>query len=123
GLEQEAAATVMGVASGSYELAVRRALAHLAGSEDQAALANQWRQLREQAHRRIKNLPAGRQRFLAEARAEALAGGGVEAGSVVLQDPPPGRGRPRWLVPALWGLLALCVIAFVATFHGDALLK
>lgn len=123
GLEQDAAAEVMGVASGSYELAVRRALAQLCGSEDQAALAGQWRRLREQVHHRIKNLPAGRQRFLAEARAEALAGGGIEAGSIGMPEPLPAPGRPRWLVPALWGLLALCVIAFAATFFGDALLQ
>ncbi|MCE7032110.1 hypothetical protein LY625_05670 [Lysobacter sp. GX 14042] len=122
-LEQDAAAEVMGVASGSYELAVRRALAQLSGSEDQAALASQWRRLREQVHHRIKNLPAGRQRFLAEARAEALAGGGIEAGSIAMPEPLPASGRPRWLVPALWGLLALCAIAFVATFFGDALLR
>lgn len=123
GLEQDAAAEVMGVASGSYELAVRRALAHLAGSEDQAALADQWRKLREQVHRQIKTLPAERQRFLAEARAGALAGGPMEAGNVALQVPAARRTRPRWLAPVLWGLLALCVLAFLATFYGDALLK
>src|SRR5690606_18986278 len=123
GLEQDAAASVMGVPTGSYELAVRRALAHLAGSDDQAALAAQWRRLREQIHRRIKSLPPERQRFLAEARAEALAGGAVESGSVELPPPAPIRGRPRWLAPLLWALLALCVIGFLATFLGEALLK
>lgn len=126
GLDQDEAATVMGIASGSYELAVRRALAHLAGSDDQTALATQWRQLRERVHHRIKNLPAERQRFLAEARAEALAGGGIEGSGEVAAGPAPGvtraAARPPWLVPVLWGLLALCAIAFAGTFFGDALL-
>ncbi len=119
GLEQDVAAQVMGVTTSSYELAVRRALATLAGSEEQAALATQWRQLRERVHGRIKNLPPERQRFLAQARAEALATGG-EAEAAPAAAPSP--ARPRWLVPALWVLLVVCVLAFVATFFGDALI-
>ena len=124
GLEQDEAAAVMGIAPGSYGLAVRRALAHLAGSDDQAVLATQWRQLREQVHHRIKNLPAERQRFLADARAQALVGGAAGDVGEVTAGPVQGpvAARPRWLVPVLWGLLVLCAIAFAGTFFGDALL-
>lgn len=118
GLEQDVAAQVMGVTTSSYELAVRRALAALAGSEEQAALATQWRQLREQVHHRIKNLPPERQRFLAQARAQALAARGDPVPAPADEGP---AARPRWLAPALWGLLLVCVLAFLATFFGAGL--
>lgn len=122
GLEQDAAAGVMGVAPSSYGLAVRRALAQLAGSDDPDALATCWRQLREQVHRRIKTLPAARQESLAQARARALAGTApapVDPAPVPPQATP--RARPRWLMPALWTLLAVCALALLATFHGERL--
>ena len=120
GLDEQGAAKVLGVTTQGYGVAVRRALAQLAGNDDQDALATQWRQLRDQVHRRIKSLPPDRQRALAGMRAAALAGAATDAAAT---GPDPGSppARPRWLVPALWVLLAVCVLAFVATFFGDAL--
>ena len=124
GLDEESAAKVLGVTTPGYGVAVRRALAQLAGDDDQAALATQWRQLRDQVHRRIKSLPPDRQRALADMRVAALAGAGGGGGggdAAAVPGPQPARARPRWLVPALWVLLVVCALAFLATFFGDAL--
>ena len=111
GLSEEEAADVLGVSLASYRLALQRALPHHAdGRADPLA----WQQLREQIHRRIKTLPPDRLVRLSSAREAVLRGGDVaESGAgpeVSLAS------RPRWLMPLLWGLLALCVLALAATF-------
>ncbi len=118
GLDETEAAAALGVAPGTYRLALQRALPrHGDGRADPQA----WQQLREQVHRRIKTLPAARLERLAEARERALretgpAGADVGAG----RASSPARPRPRWLLPLLWSLLALCALAFAATFWWPA---
>lgn len=116
GLSEAEAAAVLGVAPATYRLALQRALPrHADGRADPQA----WQQLREQVHRRIKTLPPERLERLARAREHALGGG---AGSPGAATTAPGRAndsprpRPRWLMPLLWSLLALCALAFAATF-------
>lgn len=123
GLEDAEAAAVLGVGTSSYRMALQRALPCDADGQPDAQL---WHRLREQVHRRIKTLPTARLLQLTRAREAVLAG---TAG-----DPPrprtrgfqtrgsapswqrPVRSRPRWLLPLLWSLLALCAAAFAATF-------
>lgn len=112
GLDEADAAAALHVAPATYRLALQRALPrHPDGRADPQA----WQQLREQVHRRIKTLPPERLQRLAQAREAALQGAAPVAA--------PGRGRasaprprPRWLMPLLWTLLALCALAFAATF-------
>lgn len=123
GLSEAEAAAVLGVAPATYRLALQRALPRY---PDGRADPQAWQQLREQVHRRIKTLPPERLERLARAREQALSGaagnaaaagsGGVGAG----RADPPRRPRPRWLMPLLWSLLALCALAFAATFWPGA---
>lgn len=116
GLAEADAAAALHVAPATYRLALQRALPrHADGRADPQA----WQQLREQVHRRIKTLPPERLQRLAQAREAALQGVAAAAA--------PGRGgdaapkpRPRWLMPVLWTLLALCALAFAATFWWPA---
>lgn len=113
GLDDDAAAAVLGVAVPSYRLSLQRALPHHPdGRADPVA----WDRLREQVHRRIKTLQPSRLVRLAGAREAALTGiaepsftRGKHADTFV-------RARPRWLLPLLWTLLVLCAFAFAATF-------
>jgi len=110
GLSEEEAADVLGVSLASYRLALQRALPHHAdGRADPLA----WQQLREQIHRRIKTLPPDRLVRLSSAREAVLRGG--DAAEPDRADAASSQ-RPRWLMPLLWGLLALCVLALAATF-------
>jgi hypothetical protein len=111
GLSEDEAADVLGVSVASYRLALQRALPHHAdGRADPLA----WQQLREQIHRRIKTLPPERLVRLSSAREAVLRGDEAAASA------GPGASvpieRPRWLMPLLWSLLALCALALVATF-------
>lgn len=111
GLAEADAAAVLGVAAPTYRLALRRALpSHADGRADPEA----WQRLREQVHRRIKTLPQDRLLRLTRAREAALLGqsAGLAPASIALA---PGV-RPRRLLAALWGLLALCAVAMAATF-------
>lgn len=112
GLGEGEAAAVLGVAPATYRLALQRALPrHADGRADPQA----WQQLREQVHRRIKTLPSERLARLGQVREAALQGVAVTATAGVAAATAP-RGRPGWLMPVLWSLLALCVLAFAATF-------
>ncbi|MGJ7904372.1 hypothetical protein [Lysobacter sp. 1R34A] len=112
GLGEGEAAAVLGVAPGTYRLALQRALPrHADGRADPQA----WQQLREQVHRRIKTLPAERLARLGQVREAALQGVAAATGPGAPAKAAP-RPRPRWLLPVLWGLLALCALAFAATF-------
>jgi len=111
GLSEEEAADVLGVGVASYRLALQRALPHHA---DGRADPDAWQQMREQIHRRIKTLPPDRLVRLSSAREAVLRGddAAAPAGTAV----PAGASRPRWLMPLLWSLLVLCVLALAATF-------
>ncbi|MDR0184308.1 sigma-70 region 4 domain-containing protein [Lysobacter arvi] len=110
GLSEEEAASVLGVGLSSYRLALQRALPHHAdGRADPLA----WQQLREQIHRRIKTLPPERLVRLSSAREAVLRG---ESGAGDAAPPPTTTARPCWLMPLLWSLLALCMLAMAATF-------
>jgi hypothetical protein len=110
GLSEEDAAAALGVGLPSYRLALQHALPHHA---DGRADPQAWNQLREQIHRRIKTLPPDRLARLSAAREAVLRGNGDLAAPMA---PPAAHNRPRWLMPALWALLAICVAALAATF-------
>ncbi len=110
GLEEADAAAVLGVAEPSYRLALQRALPH---HRDGRADPQTWQHLGEQVHRRIKTLPPPRLARLGRAREAALTGAPAPAGDA---SPDVATDRPRWLLPLLWALLALCAMAFAATF-------
>lgn len=114
GLDEDAAAAVLGVAPASYRLALQRALPH---HSDGRADPEAWQRLREQIHRRIKTLPPDRLARLGHAREAALRGLAPEAAVAAspagsIAGPAPRRG----LLVALWLLLALCVVVLAATF-------
>ncbi|QWP77193.1 hypothetical protein J5226_01960 [Lysobacter sp. K5869] len=112
GLGETEASAVLHVAPATYRLALQRALPrHPDGRADPQA----WQQLREQVHRRIKTLPPERLQRLAEAREKALQGAAPAASASARGGATP-RPHPRWLMPLLWSLLALCALAFAATF-------
>ncbi len=116
GLDEAGAAAVLGVRTQTYRLALQRSLPH---HPDGRADPQAWQALREQVHRRIKTLPGGRLDRLARAREAALRGGDDAAAPVAtdsLGAPGAERTRPVWLMPLLWALLALCVLAMVLTF-------
>ncbi|MGH8086619.1 MAG: hypothetical protein ACREPV_15335, partial [Lysobacter sp.] len=112
GLEDETAAAVLGVAVPAYRLALQNALPH---HPDGRADPGAWGRLREQVHRRIKTLPPPRLVRLAGSREAALTGG-AEPGDARVRGADHPRACPRWLLPLLWTLLALCAAAFAATF-------
>lgn len=116
GLSETDAAAVLHVAPATYRLALQRALPrHADGRADPQA----WQQLREQVHRRIKTLPPERLQRLAQARETALQGTAPAAAAAARAAVP--APRPRWLMPLLWSLLALCALAFAATFWRPGL--
>ncbi|MEI2453389.1 hypothetical protein [Lysobacter firmicutimachus] len=115
GLDENDAAAALGVAAPSYRLALQRALPrHPDGRADPLA----WQQLREQVHRRIKTLPAERLQRLGQAREAALHDAPAPSAPAGRAAVGP-RPRPRWLMPLLWSGLALCALAFAATFWSD----
>ena len=107
GLEESEAAAVLGVAPASYRLALQQALPR---HDDGRADPEAWQRLREQVHRRIKTLPPPRLVRLSRAREAALA----EVGPAAVPT-PPAAPRRSGVLALLWGLLALCVLAFLAT--------
>lgn len=117
GLAETEAAAVLHVAPATYRMALQRALPrHADGRADPQA----WQQLREQIHRRIKTLPPERLQRLAQARDAALRNAAPAAAPPGRRAPARPRPRPRWLMPLLWSLLALCALAFAATFWWPA---
>lgn len=113
GLDEAGAAAVLGVRAATYRLALQRGLPHQA---DGRADPRVWQALREQVHRRIKTLPMARLDRLAGAREAALRGNTAPAAGSSATSQASQRRRPRWLMPALWIVLALCVLAMAATF-------
>ncbi|KIQ97686.1 hypothetical protein TI01_0766 [Lysobacter sp. A03] len=114
GLDEAGAAAVLGVRTQTYRLALQRGLPH---HPDGRADPHAWQALREQVHRRIKTLPGGRLDRLATAREAALSGGSTATAAASSIDRSSAiRARPAWLMPLLWTLLALCVLAMALTF-------
>ncbi|QOW22232.1 hypothetical protein [Novilysobacter avium] len=119
GLDQAGAAAVLGVRTQTYRLALQRSLPH---HPDGRADPHAWQALREQVHRRIKTLPGGRLDRLAKAREAALSGGSTATAAAVGSDRPAAmHARPAWLMPLLWSLLALCVLAMALSFLPSSL--
>ncbi|MFD0738772.1 hypothetical protein ACFQZQ_05710 [Lysobacter koreensis] len=114
GLDEAAAARVLGIAQPTYRLALQRALPHHA---DGRADPQAWQRLREQVHRRIKTLAPERLQRLAQARGAALLG---RAPAVAAADESSAPVRPRRLLGLLWALLVLCAVALAATFWWPA---
>ncbi|HEY5804221.1 MAG TPA: sigma-70 region 4 domain-containing protein [Lysobacter sp.] len=112
GLSEDEGAAVLGVSQPSFRLALQRALPHY---EDGRADPDSWQRLGEQIHRRIKTLPADRLVRLSAAR-DAVLRGSAHPRTPSEAPAAATRPRPRWLMPALWVLLALCALALAATF-------
>ncbi len=114
GLDETGAAAVLGVRTQTYRLALQRGLPH---QPDGRADPRAWDALRDQIHRRIKTLPEPRLDRLARARETALRGDAIRSPLTPAgHSAAPVRARPAWLMPVLWALLAVCVLAMVATF-------
>ncbi|AWV06099.1 RNA polymerase sigma factor sigma-70 region 4 domain-containing protein [Marilutibacter maris] len=117
GLGEDDAARVMGISPASYRLALHKAMADPGGGLSGEQV---WLQLREQVQRRIRGLSEARQSRLAQARETALAGAlpepAAEAPMPRVEPRPSPSPRRRGLIALLWLLLALCALAFVATF-------
>lgn len=111
GLGEDEAAAVLGVGGSTYRLALQQAVPRDAsGDVDEGA----WHALREQVQHALATLAPERLARLADAREAALRGANgtrAERG-----DAAPRPVRPRRLLMVLWGLLALCALAFAATF-------
>lgn len=111
GLDESLAARVLDVAQPSYRLALQRALPH---HPDGRADPESWQRLRAQVHHRIKTLPPERLTRLAQAREAAqLVTAPLPSASAPRESAVPPR---RSLLLVLWTLLAVCVLALVASF-------
>jgi hypothetical protein len=109
GLDFAHAAQVLGVSEETYRFALQRALQQLGDAGiSYAALSA----LRERLHRTVKTLPGARTEALAALRQRALTA------TPEPEPPPPAPTPPTspWLRRALWGLFALLMLGFAATF-------
>lgn len=115
GLDSATAAAALGVAEGTYRLALQRALPHHA---DGRADPEAWQRLRTQVHHRIKTLPPDRLARLGLAREAAVAGGAAASGLAgAAPTPAMGASGGLTLVRGIAGvLLVLCVAALAATY-------
>lgn len=109
GLRSTEAATVLGIATPTYRLALQRALPRLPDGNPDAA---GWQTLAEALQHMLRQLPAERLARLREA-----------AACTPRRAVPPSRRvvvapLPFWMRPALWVALAACAVTFVATFLG-----
>ncbi len=116
GLAAADAAAVLGIAEPTYRLALQRAAPRRDdGSPDPVA----WQALDLAAREALRQLPAPRLAQLARLREAGLSGRRLDPAPAAgrrRRQPPTGSGRPHWLLPWLWVALALCVLAFTATF-------
>lgn len=115
GLDSATAAAALGVAEGSYRLALQRALPHHA---DGRADPEAWQRLRTQVHHRIKTLTPDRLARLGHAR-EAVAAGIAAATGLAGAAPTAAAvaSGGQTVVRGVAGLLlALCVVALAATY-------
>jgi hypothetical protein len=116
GLAEADAAAVLGIAAPTYRLALQRAWPRDGdGNPD----AEAWRALDLATREALRQLPPQRLVQLTRLREAALSGRRPPSAPTVAARRPATRhasARPRWLLPSLWGALALCVVAFAATF-------
>lgn len=105
GLDLVHAAQVLGVSPAAYEVALHNAQAHpdMADAQMQA--------LREHLHDLIHQMPVDRRQALAALREQALSKS--PEGLAPVARPKPRAARQRWW---LWSLLALLLLALIATF-------
>lgn len=118
-LQEDDAAAVLGVAQPTYRLALRRALPVDAEGEPDAAT---WHGLDRAIRQALAELPAPRLVRLARLREAALAGCEL-APEPVLRQPRQGHDKHhpaaaprRWVLPALWLGVGVCVVALVVSF-------
>ncbi|HYG07760.1 MAG TPA: hypothetical protein VD865_15315 [Stenotrophomonas sp.] len=113
GLDEGAAADVLGVAEADYRRALARACPRdAAGHAD----AEGWRALAEAAQRQLRELPAPTRSYYDESNEPAVRPAAVAA-PVRAAAAPRARSRnrrPRWLLPALLVLVALLALGWWA---------
>lgn len=112
GLDENEAASVLGVSGSSYRLALQQAVPRDATGDVDAAA---WQVLRDQVQHALASLAPDRLAALADAR-EAAIHGPPAAAPPRAGEPVSASGPPRRLLAVLWALLVLCVLAFIATF-------
>lgn len=117
GLDEADAARALGVATGTYRMALQRALPH---RDDGTADADAWRALGDAVQHRIKALPAPRLAHLARIRETAISGRPVAAQSAAARLPAEPPASPRWRRWALLSLAGVTVVALSATFFPRA---
>lgn len=116
GLTDADAASVLGIAPGTYRMALRQALPR---REDGSPDPDAWRALDAAVQDALRALPAERLAHLARLRQAAAQGRRPDLiGPMPVARPPapPADGPPRALRAALWSGVALCALALVATF-------
>lgn len=117
GLDEADAARALGVATGTYRMALHRALPHRA---DGAADADAWRALGEAVQARIKSLPAPRLAQLARIREAAILDQLPTGQSSAARAPAKVVTASRWQRPAMVVLAGLTLAALAATFSPRA---
>lgn len=117
GLTEADAASALGLATGTYRMALQRALPHRA---DGTADAEAWQALAEAVQARVKSLPAPRLAHLARIREAAVEGHPLALPPGSAWPSPVAEARPRWQRPALYTLAGLTIAALVATFFPRA---
>ncbi len=113
GLDEADGARALGVATGTYRMALQRALPHRI---DGTADADAWRALGDAVQARVKSLPAPRLAQLARIREAAILGQPVPGTSAATRAPADVAASPRWQPPAMVSLAGLTVAALAATF-------
>lgn len=112
GLDENEAAAVLGISGSTYRLALQQAVPRDADGEVDVEV---WQALRDQVQQALASLPPERLAGLAGAREAAVRAPRADAPATA-NEAPQQVARPRRLLAVLWALLALCVLAFIATF-------
>ena len=113
GLTEADAASALGIATGTYRMAMHRALPHRAdGSADAAA----WRDMAEAVQAMVNLLPAPRLAQLARIREAAVHGQPLALRPAEARAASVVQPRARWQRPAMYALAGLTIAALAATF-------
>ena len=110
GLDEADGARALGVAAGTYRMALHRALPH---RPDGAPDADAWRALGQAVQSRVKSLPAPRLAQLARIREAAILPANARSATPAPADTTT---SPRWRTPAIAALAALTLAALATTF-------